>query len=143
MKVLKSTWDQFLDHNKFYFTPITRHPITGKWPHDGEIIIDVSDGILNGKLAPRAPSELIDVPDEWLLPVNKKSRPPVGDEKIHAYYLSEAGFFANRDRLMKGYCYASAKFDKFEECLLGIARHYQATIDRRKKRAAAQKVRRK
>lgn len=123
-----------MDQNNFALHPICRNPMTGEWPSPGDEMLNLNSGIRNASIIHRD-TEMIEIPDEWLLPVAKKDLPPKKNQKVVGYLLSEKGFEANKDRLAKGFKYKKCSFDEYANCILTNARHYCRTLEKRRKKS--------
>jgi hypothetical protein len=133
MKVSKEIWDEFMDNNNFNTTPILTHPILGRIldPKKDQTyqILNIKEETITNK-----PIEWIEIPDDWILPITKKGRPPLKNQRIYAYILSAKGLQDNKERLAKGYKYQKATFQEFVNCVLNNAEHYSNTCKRRNTR---------
>ena len=132
MQLCKDIWDSFLDQNNFDLNPIYRNPMTGKWPAIDDEILDLTGGFENPSIVARQ-TELIEIPDEWVLPVTSKNLPPKENQRIQSYILSEQGLLANRGRMEKGFKYKKCTFEEYAECVVCNARHYMKTVQNRQK----------
>ena len=123
-----------MDQNNFDLHPICRHPMTGEWPAPGDEMLDLTNFSIADGVPPLIvfrQTELIEIPDEWVLPVVNNGLPPKPNQKIQRYILSEEGFVANRARLEKGYRYQKCTFEEFAHSVVGNARHYKRTLAKR------------
>lgn len=130
MQVRKDLWDMFLTRNRFNMTPVHRNPITGDWPATGDEVLDVSHGIKKARMR-HSTDPMIEIADEWLLPMTRKDRPPKPGERVHSYMISRQGFEANLEQIRRGYCYPKSSFEDFVKCLEANWKHYEQTLERR------------
>ena len=93
MKIQKYLWDKFLySDNNLNVTPIYSHPITNQFYHHQKSI-----PILNIKLGKMEfiESEILNLPDDWFIPLNKKDVPVKEKEKPYRYMISMKGLQDN------------------------------------------------